>query len=145
MTDALEYIPHTGKMALIKSIIESSEDSIECLVDSAASTLFVDNEGRYPSWLGIEYMAQTVAAYAGWSAKSKGEPPKLGMLLGTRSFNCNEPYLSGLLKVKAEVLFQSDELASFDCTIKCKKDNRVLVKAKINVFQPEDFLKAIQE
>ena len=90
-------------------------------------------------------MAQTIAAYAGWKAKESGEAVKLGFLLGTRKYECQEKVFHTKLKIKAEVLFQSDELASFSCSIRCSKDDSTLAEARINVYQPKDFSIAIQD
>ncbi len=144
MTDALDYIPHSGKMALIDKISDVGENWIECLVDPSKTSLFSKDES-IPSWLGIEYMAQTIAAYAGWKAKKSGEAVKMGFLLGTRKYKCLEKTFYSKLKVKAEVLFQSDELASFSCCIRTSKDDISLAKARINVYQPKDFSIAIQD
>ena len=45
--------------------------------------LFVE-DGQVPAWVGIEYMAQAIAAWAGCRARAAGKPPQLGFLLGSR-------------------------------------------------------------
>ena len=145
MIDSEKYIPHSGEMVLIKSIIDNGQNFVECLVDVRRSQHFRRQDGSIPSWIGIEYMAQTIAVYAGYDAKRRGEKIKPGFLLGTRSykaqsvsFDRNTP-----LNVKAEVLFQNDELASFNCWIKSK--GKTLAEARINVYQPQNFEKVIEE
>jgi len=42
-----------------------------------------------PALLGIEYMAQTIAAFGGIKRRLAGRPLDLGFLLGTRRYVCN--------------------------------------------------------
>ena len=143
MLDALEYIPHSGKMALIETIIRTGENWVECLVKPQNSELFKNSNGKVPSWMGIEYMAQAIAAYSGWRAKLEGRDIQPGFLLGSRDYKCARKFLEKDLIAKAEMIFQNDDLASFECTI--IQDDEILAQAKINVYQPEDFQEAIKD
>ena len=40
------------------------------------------------AWVGLEYMAQAIGAYAGYTARLRGEPVRIGYLLGTRRYEC---------------------------------------------------------
>ena len=78
-----QYLPHRGAMRLIDRLIEAGEEHAVAEVDVPDEGLFV-RDGSVPAWVGIEYMAQTIAAWAGARALRTGGSPKLGFLLGSR-------------------------------------------------------------
>ena len=86
--------------------------------------------------VGIELMAQAIAAHVSVTAWSRGEPPKKGVLLGARAYRATQPYFAvgSELIIKATRAF-SDEtgMGAYDCTI----ENAA--KARILVFEPPDF------
>ena len=41
-------------------------------------------DGQAPVWLGIELLAQTIAAHGGLLAQAAGRPPRAGLFLGSR-------------------------------------------------------------
>ena len=143
---AIDYIPHDGKMALIDEIIETGESYVICTVKPEKSSHFSDSEGRIPSWLGIEYMAQTIAAYAGWKDKQKGDEIQAGFLLGSRKLTLHTDFFEDkTIYIRADLVFQNDELGSFKCSITDGDNRKFLAEANVNVFQPEDFRKFIEE
>jgi predicted hotdog family 3-hydroxylacyl-ACP dehydratase len=88
-----------------------------------------------PGWVGIEYMAQAVAAHAGYQARLEGEPPAIGYLLGTRSYNCalrGFP-VGSTLRIFIESLFIEMGLGAFEARIDM---DETVASAKINVYQP---------
>ena len=99
-------------------------------------------------WVGIEYMAQAVAAWAGWQALQQGVPPRIGFLLGTRRYRSVARFAcGGRLRVEVERSYQTDNgLGLFDCRIAAGE--RELARAQITVFGPDDpgaFLKGETE
>ena len=99
--------------------------------------MFADAEG-VPAWIGLEYMAQTIAAYSGLQERLNGGKPKIGFLLGSRKYLCNaERFEIGQklrLKVYPEIL-GGNGLNVFNCEL---QGDGVNASAMINVFQPED-------
>jgi len=132
--DIAELIPHSGKMVLLDRIISCDNNSLsaELVVRNDG---FPGNDKTVPAWVGIEYMAQAVAAYAGVIAKRAGEPIKLGFLLGTRRYNSNvaEFKVGSALTVRVEKIIQNDHLGAFECMI---QGIGVAVSANLNVYQP---------
>src|SRR5204863_4226908 len=59
-------------------------------VDVAPDSLFAQADG-VPAWVGIEYMAQTIAAWAGGRARRAGREPAVGFLLGSRRYQAHRP------------------------------------------------------
>lgn len=141
-----ELLPHAGDMILLDDIEHWDEDSIVALARVSGDRLFVQEDGSWPVWLGIELMAQAVAAYAGLRAKSSGEQVQLGFLLGTRKFDCNVVAFPAdtLLRIMARRSLEDDNgMGVFECSMQA--DN-IDVRARLNVYRPrqvEDFIQEV--
>lgn len=133
-TDIASLMPHSGKMVLLDRLVEYDEIS-------ATAELVVRDDGLLgdgkivPAWAGIEYMAQTIAVYAGIMAKIAGDQIKLGFLLGTRRYKSNvaEFKVGSTLKVRVEKIMQDERLGVFDCRI---QGDGVEISANLNVYEP---------
>ncbi|MBC3880913.1 hotdog family protein [Undibacterium sp. LX40W] len=134
-------VPHQDPMVLLDEVIAADADSLCAKVRIHAESLFFDGEG-VGAWVGIEYMAQAIAAHAGYLAHTKGEPIKVGFLLGTRRFETKTPRftLGSNLHIQVHCSLQSDNgLGAFECNIvDCEAPNENLASATITVFQPHD-------
>jgi predicted hotdog family 3-hydroxylacyl-ACP dehydratase len=132
-----ELVPHSGKMSLLTSIVDYGEDWLQAEVLISPDSMFADDHG-VPAWIGLEYMAQTVAAYAGLQERLNGGIPKIGFLLGSRKYICNADHFSTgqtlLLKVRPEMQIENG-LDVFNCEL---KGQGVAASANVNVFQPDD-------
>jgi predicted hotdog family 3-hydroxylacyl-ACP dehydratase len=128
-----ELIPHTGPMILLDRVIAFDEDSLSAEL-VVRSGLFGDDR-TVPAWVGIEYMAQTIGAYAGMKARLAGEPIRLGFLLGTRRYSGNaaEFKVGTALTVHVEKIMQDDRLGAFECRI---MGDGIEISANLNVYQP---------
>ncbi len=81
------YLPHDAPMALIDEIVSVSEGSLEAVVAIHPACQFAAQDG-VPVWVGVEYMAQGIAAFGGVLARSRGEPVKIGFLVSARRVSC---------------------------------------------------------
>jgi predicted hotdog family 3-hydroxylacyl-ACP dehydratase len=138
MRDIEACIPHRGAMRLVHRILAHDDDSIVVEADVPFDGLFVERAGM-PAWIGIEYMAQAIAAWAGARACDRGEGPKLGFLLGTRRYTsaCSHFASGAVLRVEARREIMGDNgLGVFDCRILC--DGEELASAHVSVFEPAD-------
>ena len=138
MPDIRSLLPHAGPMVLLDRVISVDEDSLLAEVCIRSDSLFC-NGGGVGAWVGVEYMAQAIGAWAGYTAQLRGEPVKLGFLLGTRRYECWRPIflLGSVLRVHVQRLFQSENgLGSFECTID-NEEGRVAT-ANVTVFQPHN-------
>jgi predicted hotdog family 3-hydroxylacyl-ACP dehydratase len=92
-----------------------------------------------------------VAAHAGFAARQRGEPVRVGFLLGTRRYACALPAFAvgSVLNIHVQRALQGDNgLGAFDCRITDGKDGAELASATITVFQPdnvEEFLQRSSE
>lgn len=128
---------HRAEMCLLKSVVGSGETWLEAEVDPSASTLLTDRDGRIPSWVGIEYMAQAISALAGVHSREQGLAPQLGFLLGTRKYQSSRRFFDGPLNVRVDQLMRDEgNLVLFKCVI--SQDRQVVATAEIKAIQPED-------
>ncbi|MGZ5008481.1 MAG: ApeP family dehydratase [Methylobacter sp.] len=129
-----DLIPHTGDMVLLDRIIDYDEQGLTAELIVRGDGL-LGNAESVPAWAGIEYMAQTIAAYAGMMAKRANEPIRLGFLLGTRHYNSNIAAfkVGSSLTIRVQKIIQDDSLGVFECRI---FGDAVEVTANLNVYQP---------
>ncbi|MFJ3045513.1 3-hydroxylacyl-ACP dehydratase [Herbaspirillum chlorophenolicum] len=140
-------IPHTSPMILLDRVTAVTADSLEAEVAIHRGSLFNNGSG-VGSWVGVEYMAQAIAAWAGWQAVQRGEKVKIGFLLGSRRYECVLPeFATGTcLKVTVKLLLQAENgLGSFDCTISEVLTGKELAQATVSVFQPHDATQYLEE
>jgi len=129
-----ELVPHDPPMVLLDRVLVFEESTLVAEVMIRTDSMFCDGDG-VPGWVGLEYMAQAIAAHAGLQARQRGEPPSIGYLLGTRSYLCEAATfpVGEKLTVHVEALFVEAGLGSFACRI---ETDRLLAKATVNVYQP---------
>ena len=139
-------IPQRPPMALIDEIVAREADSIIALVTIRSSGLFFQLGHGIPSHVGLEWMAQACAAFAGAKALDEAGTVKVGFLLGTRNFQANRYWFTEgeRLYVRARLEYRDDELANFACEIADSIDGPAIAKASLNVFHPNDALALIR-
>ncbi len=137
--DLEKILPHNHPMILIDDIKEINIDErylIAEVVISEDKVFFDKSINGVPYLSGIEYMAQTIGCYAFYRAQRT--EPKLGFLLGTRSYKNNiEKFENGkTYSIKVSEIYGDSELVSFDCLIynECEE----CARAVINAYQPEN-------
>ena len=131
-----ELLPHAGDMILIDQVLALGEEHIETRLTVRAGALFNREDGSLPAWVGIELMAQSVAAYAGCRARVEGNPVVLGFLLGTRKFECNVEHfpLGAELNIHALRSLEDDNgMGVFECHL---TGPGIHATARLNVFRP---------
>lgn len=134
--DIEDLIPHKKAMCLIKRVIDWGEDWCQVEVDVADSGAFMV-DGYVPTYVAIEYMAQTVAALAGLRAKAHNKSIQLGLLLGTRLlFSSVDKMKADLtLTVLVKEIFSEDNgMAVYECQL---EGEGVSMKSNLNVYQSD--------
>jgi predicted hotdog family 3-hydroxylacyl-ACP dehydratase len=132
------WVPHRGALSLLDAVERCDDQSIVARVRVPADGLFGTADGM-PAWVGIEYMAQAVAAWSGARARAGGGSPKIGYLLGSRRYEAAVPAfaIGAELRVLGQCELMGDNgLGMFDCRIEC--DGRVLASGRLSVFEPPD-------
>jgi predicted hotdog family 3-hydroxylacyl-ACP dehydratase len=125
-------------MSLLSRVLQADDAQALAEVDVPVTSLFSRPQGT-PSWLGIEYMAQTIAAWAGARARRHGQVPQVGYLLGTRRYVATEPWFTPGATLAVQVrceLTGSNGMGQFSCTI-VDASGRELARAMVSVYEPE--------
>jgi len=130
-----EILPQQGRMMLLDKVIEFDDNLMISELRVRNDGLFGD-DNAVPAWLGIEYMAQTIAAHTGLLDKIAKRPITMGLLLGTRRYlsNIDQFKVGTLLRVSVEKIIQDQGLGVYDCRI---SGATVAISAKLNVFQTD--------
>ena len=100
--------------------------------------LLLDEQGNLPAWVGIELMAQTIAAWAGMRGRERDEPVRIGMLLGSRQYQSQvSAFAAGQrLIIEAECLLEDGGMASFECRI--LSGDRPCAEARLSTYLPSE-------
>ncbi|MCY9870642.1 hotdog family protein [Vibrio barjaei] len=137
--DIAELLPHDAPMILVDRLIDVQEESVHCQVDIGEHQLFFDNESKTtPAYVGIEFMAQSIAAWSGFHAKQKGETPPIGFLLGSRRYqvDCDRFEQGQTLDIYAEKVIEDSGMAVFSARIEL--DGVQLASCQLNVYVPSE-------
>ena len=131
-----ELLPHAGDMILIDQVLSFDEEQIHTRVTVKPGGLFNRADGSLPAWVGIELMAQSVAAYAGCHARQQGKAVELGFLLGTRKFECNVEHFPAGAELNIHGLRSLEDdngMGVFECHL---TGTGIQASARLNVFRP---------
>lgn len=140
-----ELLPHAGNAILLDQVVAHDDNHIETTLTVSANGLYNQADGSLPGWLGVEIMAQAVAAYAGCRARTSGLPVELGFLLGTRNYQCNVQSfpLGSQLHVSATRSLEDESgMGVFECEI---AGHNIQVQARLNVYRPPQAAQYLQE
>ncbi|HEY4081795.1 MAG TPA: hotdog family protein [Burkholderiaceae bacterium] len=137
-----QLVPHAGRMSLLDQVLSSEGEGLVAELVISAEDLFFDSMGPgtgVGGWVGIEYMAQAVAAWAGVQVRREGGQPLIGFLLGSRKYESSRAAFAAgeRLRIVVQREFQADNgLGQFDCRIEI--DGETVASAKLTVFGPPD-------
>lgn len=146
-----ELIPQSGSMVLIDAIESSNEQTTTALVSIHKESLFLTPFNQVPSWVGIEYMLQTVAAHVFLhtpvsSVSMEDKRLKIGLFLGARRIELMADgfAIGQTLRVLASVVWQDQGMAVFDSSIELLNEKTTLAKASLNVYQPKSLKELLE-
>lgn len=131
------FVPHRGAMSLLSRLFAVDAEQALAEVDITPGSQFAQDQG-VPAWVGIEYMAQTIAAWAGARARRAGGEPAIGFLLGSRRYQAEVPVFAvgQTLRIHARCeLIGESGLGQFACHIRGAAD-QLLAEAMVSVFEP---------
>ncbi|WP_371861250.1 ApeP family dehydratase [Pseudoduganella lutea] len=133
-----DILPHAGQMVLLDRVVSVGDDDLCAEVTIRPDSMFCDGTA-VGAWVGIEYMAQAIAAHAGWLARRRGDPVKVGFLLGSRKYEAGIPAFTvgSVLHVHAHRALQGDNgLGAFECRI--DTGGSTVATATVTVYQPDN-------
>jgi predicted hotdog family 3-hydroxylacyl-ACP dehydratase len=137
-------MPHAGRMRLLDRVLMADAESLSAELEIRAADLF-ERDGGVGAWVGIEYMGQAIAAWSGHQGQARGEPPKIGFLLGVRRYDCARAQfrVGDRLRVDVQRKFQAENgLGQFECCISIGAER--VASATLTVYQPGDATAVLQ-
>lgn len=140
-----EVLPHEGRMLLLDEMLDADVEFVSCGVTIRRDSMFCDGENGVPSWVGLEYMAQTVSTYSGIAEARAGQRPSIGLLLGSRRYKAQVAFfpLGAHLRIEAHLLLRDDnDLVAFDCKI--LYGDRVLASGDVKAYRPKDVFAVVR-
>lgn len=130
-------LPHDAPMILLDDLVAVSDTAVHCRLAPTGEHFFFEQDARgIPGFVGIELMAQAVAAWDGYHAWLQGKDPAVGFLLGCRQYQADCPVFeeNQVLDIYAEQVTVSQTLVVFHCRI--EHSGQVLASSQLNVFVP---------
>jgi len=135
-----EYLPHRGAMALLDRVVEAEPKRIVCSLALHSGSAFC-REGRVPSYVGVEYMAQAAGALIGWGERAKGMEPRVGFLVAIRKYNSRvDGFAAGdTLAIEAKEILRDDDngLGVMTGAI-YHPDGSLLATGQLTAYLPKD-------
>ena len=117
--ELLSLIPHRGRMLLLDGVkcYNLGEQSLEAESQITEDCLFYDSAAAgIPAWVGFEFLAQAVSALTGIGYREKGEPPKIGFILGVSHVQIRYPFFKtgSIIAIKVKEIERMDSLSVFN-------------------------------
>jgi predicted hotdog family 3-hydroxylacyl-ACP dehydratase len=135
-----EVLPHRGTMRLVDEIVACDDEAVAVLASVDPQAWYADAQGAMPAWLGIELMAQAIAAHVGLIAMRAGGRARPGVLLGASRYEAHRASFApgARMRIEAKELLKSEQgHGAYECTIAV--GDRCVAEAVVKVFQPTDF------
>ena len=138
----LDVVPHQTPMSLLDTLESYSDNTLVSSLTIKEDSLFYEELG-VPTWVGLEYMGQTIAAYGGVEARNEDKPVKIGFLVSSRRYESPQSHFklgSKLIVFVEKVINNPYGLSVFNCSITWSD---FVIQANLNVFLPdkvEEFL-----
>ena len=125
-------------MVLLDRVVEAGEGHIVVELTVRDDGLFSTPGHTVPAWVGLEYMAQAIAAFSGYHRKRRGQEIGLGFLLGTRHYQCSVGSFpcGARLRVRAEKIIEAaNDMSVFGCRL---EGDNIHADSNLNVLLPQD-------
>lgn len=135
-----DLLPHAPPMVLLDEVTACDQDQTSAVLKINETSPFYIKDVGVPSYVGLEYMAQTCGLFAGIDAQKKEDPIRLGYLLGTRDYHTSLDVftLNDSLIITVKTVFQQEGMAVFDCCI--TRNNQEVATAQLTLYQPNETL-----
>lgn len=145
-------LPHSGNMVLLDQITHYDAQSLHAIALIRPECILLPaGADSLPIWMGGEILAQGIGAWAGAHALDRGEPVRLGFLLGSRKLQFGAPAIpvGTHLDIHIHLSLQDETgMGVFDCILQCREPapgfaeslppGKVLVQGAMNVFSPNN-------
>ncbi|MDR2900092.1 MAG: 3-hydroxylacyl-ACP dehydratase [Treponema sp.] len=136
-----ELVPHKGKMLLLHRIsaYDIEKRSLASEYDITPDCIFFDSAlNGVPSWVGFEFMAQSISALSGICGKMNDEAPRPGVILSVSNLKIDIPVLESGTTAVIQVLedCKVDAIYTFHCIL--SQNGKQAVSAKLMVMETGD-------
>ncbi|MCA9671216.1 MAG: hypothetical protein KC503_36710 [Myxococcales bacterium] len=136
-----EIVPHGEAMVLLDELVSWQPGRATCRVTLREGARFVV-DGAVDAVVGIEYMAQAVAACLGYEALRGGAGVRVGVIIACRRFDLHAQTLplGEPLAVSVARTRGNDRLSHFDGAIGRERDGEggaPLVEATLTLYHAE--------
>ncbi|MCR9212218.1 MAG: hypothetical protein NXI13_00760 [Proteobacteria bacterium] len=130
-----DLLYHARPMILIDQVEAYDAEAIQTVVEISEDSPFLEKD-RVPAYVGIEYMAQSIAAYSGIKALQAGGVVKIGYLASARNMTLQTAgfKIGEKLEIVAKLVYDEAPMAVFDCQI--NTNDKMVAAARLNVYQP---------
>src|SRR5690625_1456322 len=134
-------------MRLVERLVSESPQTTVTEARVTEDNVFYDPAlGGVPSWVGLEYLAQTAAVWLGLDCQRRNKPVQPAFLVSSRSYSAKRPVfaLGETLRISIGPELIDGPLVAFSGHIN-DQQGELLVEAMFAAFQPEDpeaYLKA---
>lgn len=134
-------VPQSGPMCLLGRILAHDPTRTVASVDPARSALLAAPDGSVPVFVGLEYLAQCVAAHGGLAARARGGTLRPGLFLGARRVSFGVQHFARDREFVVEVRHHRGErgLVAFDGTVREARGGPPLVQGRLNVYNLESW------
>lgn len=134
-----ELLLQRREMLLLERVRDFGPTHVEVSTTVPQNHPLVGQAQGMPVWVGVELMAQAVSVFSALELRGRGQPPRIGLLLGARNFEARVPFfaIGATLDVRATLaLRDATGLGVFDCTI--QSQGSLLARAQVKGYMPED-------
>ena len=134
-----QALPHESPMILLDRLVQKTETGLISEVIIREGIPFFD-DGVVSAFVGVEYMAQTVAAFSGVESIGNGGQAEIGFLLGIKGFTSKCRLFSNgqILQVAVNHDWGDKQLMHFIGVITDSETKEVLQEAQLSAFKPEN-------
>jgi predicted hotdog family 3-hydroxylacyl-ACP dehydratase len=129
-----DLLTHRDPMIFIDRVLKADRRGLVAEVRIESGKPFYEEGVGVPAWVGLEYMAQSIAAFSGLKAKAVDQDVPPGLLIGCREYSSDVavfPDGAELTISVSELDVMDGSLGAFDCTI---GDTDIIVTARLMVY-----------
>jgi predicted hotdog family 3-hydroxylacyl-ACP dehydratase len=130
-------LPHQPPMRLLDALLEADDRHCTALARVDPAAWYAGPDGSAPGWIGLEWMAQAIAAHQGLRHREQGGAPRVGYLLGTRAYACDLAAFPDHAAVAVEAVVQETDhsgLSVYACAIRYQ--GCPVAQAVLRAFEP---------
>lgn len=129
---------HRGPMAFIDALVDVQPGCARCVATIRRDNPFLTND-RLPAWILVEYLAQSVAAFAGYLRAVEGKPRRHGLLIGCRNLRLTDaaPGVGDRLEMHVEEVVHLDDFGRFTGT--ARLEGRTVADGSLLVYESADW------